>query len=268
MIRSKSFSWSELAVTISILAFGLSIIAFIRDCNQNSNMKQISQQINSLQYKPILKPIGEPKIVESKIISEGKSMQEILDLIDSSSVDTPTIATGAKIELTTKMTFVNEGASLARNVAYLSCDTITNYPRLREILRNPQKWKNKGHYEKIDKINESQPGDTIEVHSKYDLKFMENGNIELHYLLLYENELGTFYDTYVWCNYTFELSTLFTIVEENGILQPKLVDINNINPFKLSGKVNDSYYMYTESETKEIKKFLRELSANDIENND
>jgi hypothetical protein len=113
--------------------------------------------------------------------------------------------------------------------------------------------------------NEIQPGDSTNLNIKLPVTFIENSKFTIHCLILYENELGVLYDTYLWAVY--ELLPVLVKTEykrENDELYYRVIP-HNVKTFDDIIKCSIpkfSYHTYDNDQQKRIKKILQEKKFN------
>jgi hypothetical protein len=160
----------------------------------------------------------------------------------------------------------NIGNSLGKIYATGSRDTLSDNPIIREyFLRrtvNLHYWNIEGfpHYYK----NEINPGDTTDISTEYEIHYIdiEKQFFTIHMLLLYENDIGNLFDTYIWSVHDVAISEFFLYIlpsEDQKKIIRKLGVKPDIDIMKTPKKLLHSFHIYTPKDAEFIKEFFIKL---------
>jgi hypothetical protein len=197
-VRNKEFgAW------IAVGALIISIIGLVCDHCQNKKIEDLDYKNKALEFRPLLKIVGIPKIDSFELKSYKKvDMREFLDSSDTTErfVDIPSILT-----INLKLNMVNAGNSIAAVYAEFWSDTLSGSDKIRDILLDKKLREHRLSKSPIIdyfRFKEIQPGETTDFEFSHTVKFLEEDKFTMHFLFLYKNEAGALYDTYYWARYT------------------------------------------------------------------
>ena len=171
---------------IGLLSFGLALLLYFRTCNHEARLDDMQRRVNSAEYRP--------RLAVASLDSDS-----IEYVPDSSSVEGRTLSVYVNVRLTGMLRVVNRGNSAALMLARISGDTVSGSYWLRRLLRS-------GILHNITEDRLLDYGrECIDVDETLSIPIChtfaqidEDSGAVLHYLLLYENEIGRLYDSYVW----------------------------------------------------------------------
>jgi len=259
MIQINKIILSELLTIISItVALVLGCIGIIRDCAQDDKLSELTYLANASQYRPIIKVIGEPRIISYQI-DQGKMAVKDIITPDSSGVirDVP-----AKIKLDLKFTMVNKGTALARIYAYVFGDTTTGIDHIRQIIKNGDTSRiNIAEDSSFFNLTELPIGDTTQFEVSHWIKYVNTNSFTIHLFVLYANEMNVLFDSYYWARYN--LSELITTPEfriQNGTLQFRFVAVKgSFKDFIRLIDANQSTNVYSKDYGDKIIKYFESI---------
>lgn len=227
----------------------------------------------SLQYQPRLVKIGDPYFTKIDTEPFKLSNIEILKRFFSHTKG-DTLDLGFKIiikRIYSRLNITNTGNSLAKIIACISTSKRTYIDILRSIILGENTEYNiKDHINIFPPLfqNEilSSSLDTVSVdftHEIYSNDLLKKSGI-LHFMILYENEMGHLYDTYFWL----EISLSQMVIPNPFYSQDSLllmkntfytIPIENIIVKKMS---KPSYHTYTKIEEQNIRSYIGNLFDN------
>ncbi|WP_258104491.1 hypothetical protein [Marinoscillum sp. MHG1-6] len=250
----------KINIGFTFFAIVLSVIALTYDCSQNKKISELQTNLNNLNYKPTI------KVDSIKLINFRERVDSILitpDIADSQGI----VNLKSTIETEVVFDLENIGTSKANIITALCIDTVSGDDKLRNFLYD-------GIYKlSYDSSNgvfykfwELQPGDKDELRFKKNIQFIDDGLFTIHLLLIYQNELGTIYDTYYWAQYKKKKMELDVIVDNRtGEIVASKSANNSLKNFLTSIDDNVAYHIYSKEEEKAFWKFtekLKQTSAN------
>ncbi len=246
--------YEKINISFTFLAIVLSVIALTHDCSQNRRINELQNNINNLNYKPTI------KVDSIKLKNFREKVDSFLitpDIADSQGI----INLKSTIETEVVFDLENIGNSKANIITALCIDTVSGDDKLRNYLHD-------GIYKlSYDSSNgvfykfwELQPGDKDELHFKKNIQFIDDGNFTIHLLLIYQNELGTIYDTYYWAKFKKKKIELDVVVNNRtGEIVAAKSAKNSLKNFLTSIDDNIAYHIYSKEEEKAFWKFTEKL---------
>lgn len=240
---------------IALGALIVSILSFYRDCNQSADIRDVQQQTNAMNFRPLLSLVAPPTFDSCSI--EPRELHYSEDG-DNTLLGDIRVAFTAHVE--------NTGTSNASLIVMARGDTLIGKPILRNMLRDPEYRSKHIHFEQLPSfytLKEFQPSDTATFH--WTQPKSETGDSSLyvlHFLLLYENDAGALYDTYYWARYYSSplRGITYRVVTKDGM--GILIDIDEEtkkNYLRLKDK-NESSFLYPPDEAKAIREFIDKAS--------
>jgi hypothetical protein len=243
---------------IAFIALIVSILSFWRDCGQDKEIDKINFLSNAVQHQPTLVSVS--KLDITNVWLEPVSVKVPLDTHDSTEPVGIPLETNILIKTNIKLT--NVGNSNAKIIAVMMSDSLTANPFIRNAMLDPER--------KMTTVQSMLPpflksellpnnSDTTQIELTYKIHNVRDNLFTLHYLILYENDLGNIYDTYYWNQYRIHFVFHPPFVLEDG--KPKI----SISKEKVSVDLEDlmrlqyeksSYNTYDMSETDYLNKYL------------
>jgi len=122
-------------------------------------------------------------------------------------------------------------------------------------------------FDTMDVFFQNELTPTKSINLPVDLKVFnltEEQKINLHFFILYENELGNFYDTYFWIIYEnapIGMKPIYSFHKETNSIYLKFDLMDNLKErFKVS-IVKESYRTYSKTESERIVEYYKSLSG-------
>lgn len=267
ILRKIQLFGKRYAPFLGIFATVVSIITFCRSCGLERDQREIAYKVHAVSFQPRLKVIGGPKISEVNTIGRIDPDTFTKLLIPRATQDTVDVNLDMELRFKSRLKVTNIGNTAASLIAYACCDTTSDEPYLRKVLSNTGKLlpSGRGFFPPYF-ANELLPGaeDTTEIQFQSEIQFVNNERFTVHYLLLYENDIGQLFDTYYWAQYQFKPLIFPPLYKMEG---RKILPV----PFPAKIATRDfielintkvSYNTYSEDKTRKIEVYLdRQLEA-------
>jgi len=190
---------------LAIFAIGISIISLSLDCNQNKKISKLTDQTNAMQYRPTLKIIRGTVIDSFTVLPEKEVVR-----IDKKEKNDDTISYYFNIKVWTTLKIYNNSDFIANIKSVSILDTNSGKPIIRQFFSDNNSKENKIRikpFENFYPTLQIPKRDTISLNiSGYNIVFFSKNIATLHFLILYENEIGTLYDSYYWVRLKLEPS--------------------------------------------------------------
>ncbi|MBI3125597.1 MAG: hypothetical protein HYZ10_14465 [Ignavibacteriales bacterium] len=187
---SRHINFPNITATLSIL---ISVIVLMKDYYQNERITQISYLSSAAQFRPNLKIAGNLKTSISALMSKGQGTDSL------GAREIPAI-----LPVSIKMKCVNVGNSIARVITTFLTNTKTGDDKLRMLLTDSKNRQNElipVPFNNFYKTQDLSSGDTISIETAHMVTSFQHERITLHFLILYENEMGALFDTYFWAQF-------------------------------------------------------------------
>lgn len=257
---SKNF-WEIIKISVSGGGFLIASLVAFRQCNQDSKFEEYNFNISALQYRPIIEIIDQPWAKNHSFKFNPQHLFDKIQIPMAFPKDSIKDISVESFDVLLRTKVRNSGNAISKLVLIVGIDTITDSPVLRSLLKNNfRPHKLIPEYFKPEFKSELLPGDSTIIDYKVSLQLRDTINIfNYHFLILYENELGQLFDTYLWAMF----ENVPTIYQPEFLINPstnklfarfKLHD-DPASRFKCT--VNKTYnYIYTREETERINAFL------------
>ena len=176
----------------------------------------------------------------------------------------PTVELKGKLSITSQLFLKNSGNALAKVFAYVQTDTTSFIPMIRESFLRSIRERDSASVTELESLNELLPGDSTVLTLQHEVAFFDSNQFTLHYLVLYENELGNLYDTYIWNRFMindFPMKAQIASVHAQQLMRliyPKIKAGDLVVPV---GSPNDSYFTYDKKDAEEIRSFFKILRS-------
>ena len=266
----KFFSNWDSHKTSNVIAFvslGAVIVNFVCDGiernTQRNKQKELEARaylLNSLAVQPRLTIVGEPEVtlaVVQLFETEGKKF-DLPSIINSGK----TVDASGRISLKTMLHFRNAGDHLAKLITLVHVDTAGYSDRIRQIILAGSPEGINIAVKDIRKVSDILPKDTVSFEFETDLSTFDLHADTLHYFLLYQNELGNYFDTYVWVPFTTsEISYSFRSIPGTDSLIRTRLPANPKDFAKVASTPIEDFHTYTEKEAEKVTKFLNHLTT-------
>lgn len=257
--NQKKINRAQKSFVISIFAIILTLFSYIylyyRHEKEDERFEVLQYETNGIRYRPKLEIVGKP-IIE-RVILKRDSVNRSGDFINAYN----------KLGFTAELNFKNTGNTDAKILAVIQTDTVSGAAFIRDMLLSETM-----RARKLNKVylmnefflfKEVSRDDTTSFKVNHELNFITNSEAVLHFLVLYENELGNLYDTYYWAKFKIKteivgriehtiLDTTQMIVKTDLLFAKK--DLRNLIVFK---EDNQSSYPYDKDDRDSYIKFHR-----------
>jgi len=252
--------FNNLKLYVALGAFLLGIVSFVRDCSQDISIEESNYMNMAMKFRPDLKVVNSPEIISFELASTDKI--SVSEFYDSQS---DTIDIHSSLTIKAKLNLVNVGNARAKVYAFGRMDTLSGDPKIRELLLNKKGREHSMKFAPISDyfwIKDVKPDDTTCFNLSHAIKFIEDSKFTVHFIFLYENDVGVLYDTYYWANYT--STPLVLKLPEKGLMDTKgnliftsKVDKSQVKEFFKLSDQNISSKIYSKKEAEDILKFLK-----------
>lgn len=270
MKRKKS-----LLTYLPLIALIISLVFNYKQYDQNQTQIEENRQQrialdsvkyleNGLIFRPRLELIGNP-IIKNMHLTYDKEIFNPLFTPDSIINDSTAIF-DARLTLTVSFQIKNKGNALAKIQFQSAADTFSSVPVLKMKLFEQLKNNNAireyfDDYTKLD-IGEN---DSLVINTDFIIACAKDGDVNLHFMVLYENEFGHLYDTYIWAVFDNAIPTLFRSKVVYDEKSDKIIGVLEglyKQPNKFSCRiVNTEFNFYDKSTATIIKNFINELKV-------
>lgn len=276
--RFFSFIQKKLSGSVfaNLTTLGTLIFAIYSHCSQNKEIEEQSRQqsktvdslnyrINALHFQPILK-IAKNPVIESLSFESKIPKTYLLSDIQDDKATSDTLAINGKYTAITEFRVFNDGESLAKILAYVISDTLSELPIIRKYLHSDSLNAKPFVIDFLPdfSIDELQPGDTTSVKIRHEIKFPKQGRFTIHILMLYENQMGILYDTYFWAVFE-NLPTVFRQefrIKDNQLQTRVLPDYETSRNILKCTTTKPSYDFYDLKQAQHIKNKISRLFNN------
>jgi hypothetical protein len=257
-------------VSSVIIPIALFVFSEVRNHFKELKIGQLQYQMGSMQFRPRLTSLGDP--VFQNIVTEPIQMKttEYLDLKPTSpGGDTLNLGKLTIKRIESQLRITNSGNALAKIVGVATTSKHTDGDLLRSIIveakQDEATSKSISFFPMMfqDEILNS-PQDTISLdlsHEIFSRDLSKDKQGILHYLILYENEMGHFFDTYFWL----EISLQKIVVPNpfwgnNRQLLPKTVTFKlPVRDVVVMGHSKPSYHTYSFEEERKIRANFKKI---------
>jgi len=256
----------KLSDWLSAAAIALAIIVFVRDCSQNKKIEELGYVSNALQFRPLLQVLGTPRIYSYEIQTDRVALPDFSAAPESTdSIQDIT----ASLRIHARLLFVNAGNAIANVYAFIWADTSSGSAIIRADLLN-RTLREQRFIASPDTdyfyVKDIRPGDTCDFQIAHDVRFLTEQKFTMHFLLLYSNEAGGFFDTYYWARFTaipIVWKTEFAIID--GKLAYRVgIDRKQFREFLTLCDQNTSWRVYSKAEAEDILSFIKRHSKKDL----
>jgi hypothetical protein len=195
--------------------------------------------IQSIQYAPRLKLTNLPVI--SPVHIQMKSQNIPREALKDNSPTNPLIIETSitEIRVYCQLKFTNLQTSKATIISYAYADTTDYQARIRETMLAGDTSSAKVAY--IKEPVELLQGDSQSFKVEHVINFMAQNQFILHFMVLYRNELGQMFDTYVWVAYEYH---------------PTMLEGRSNEILSIEREPVSTYFSYSKSEREQMEKFL------------
>jgi hypothetical protein len=236
---------------------------------QRIQLDSIQYVENGLTFRPRLELLNDPTIKKWHV-SFNKEVFNPFFTPDSIVNDTIGTAKGS-ITATAIFNLINKSDAIAKIQFQSLVDTFTSAPILRTRLlnaieTNKIKVEYADDYSKLDLGKDDST--TIEIETK--INYLKDDEVNLHFLLIYENEFGHLYDLYVWAvfdNIPLNFRPKIEYDEKTNRIYGTLEPEKKQNEYRCK-ILNSEPNFYDKNTANKIKKFFDELNDKATEDKD
>lgn len=238
MIVRKSLQRLGFTKGIAIFSLVISLISLAKDWSQSKQIDRIDFHSRGQMNRPLIE------------ISQPEKIHYTLEVLAPGQLQS---GRHLKCRLTVdpELSVTNQGTSVARIMAFAVTDKYSGHARLRSMLLKGRLSQNlrieasDGFY----RVKHMTSGDMRSMRMPHTITDFEATNNEfvIHYLVLYENEVGNVFDSYRWVRFRADpIPANFTVQDHLSTIE--------ISKEALDGKfrvidTDFSTYMYTKSES-------------------
>jgi hypothetical protein len=232
---------------ISIVAINLSVLATVKSCFSERELKETNYKITSVEFRPRLK-LSNPEINSLSFFSDTIPLKQPNDIYDS------ILDVKGRIKLWLRIKVTNIGNNTAKITGLAITDTISELDVLRQFIKDKSRNRstNKDTFKFPNSFQEIGSFDSTYLDIEYTPKIISKNKFIVHILVFYENELNQLFDTYYWIHFNTN-----TIIIENPLLfnndSSKWKKLNN-EMFKSVDIKNENNYseIYTLQQKEEL----------------
>lgn len=224
-----------MALAVSILSFGYTII---NSYYQTERIQAAEFTAQGLQNKPILSIIGKPEVTKV----EYKTTVEMFGGKVIKTTDT-------KLKISTRIRIRNDGNSNAHLIFYGVADRLSGAPELRNIISSKfNSFQGKldiGFIEDYYHTVDIMPGKEHTIETSRQIQNINEGLFNIHYYLVYKNDVGNVYDTYYWARFKSKEFTLNPRADSDTIekaLMDSIVFVDDHSSYNVFNR-EDSFYL-------------------------
>ncbi|MDO9629009.1 MAG: hypothetical protein Q7I99_03825 [Acholeplasmataceae bacterium] len=255
MKGSKKRNYNSLA----IIAIIISIVSLVCDKCQDDKIEKQQYELSAINYRPSL-------VIDTIMFDSTYFYIKSANLTGEENDSIGLVTVNGEIHTKTKIRIKNTGNANAKVLLRASLDTICGLKKIRDeihslnynffpdtIIYGPP------YYVEI------LPNKYYEFEFKNSFSNFDDNLIELHFFMLYVNEIGQLFDSYFWFklkHYGLKFDIKQNIHDDIVFIENSICDVK----LKLSGK--DSIYsstdIYSYKDQKKIRNFLSKLEKKSI----
>lgn len=230
----------------------ISIIALCKDCSQSKKIDKTNYALSQVQYRPQI------KIIKSEITGFDWQTGMIHQGTEEDYLKQDTSDIGIELETNTRIYLTNIGNTPAKIFGEICTDNTSSKRFLREILTKLEpEVDTVGFFNNYYREIEINSGDTIKIERKFKIRNAQKHKFTIHYLLLYENDLGQYFDTYYWARYKLnEFMLKEEYYPDKNLLKLKVARKDLVNMLEFIDQFNYSD-VYNKREKQELDKYLK-----------
>lgn len=225
----------------AVAAIIISIISLSWTIYNDSKLEELSYDNRGLRHRP--------RIVLEKPETFNFSMSAIFPGTIEALEDPKRENPKAEITVSANIKGTNKSEAVAKIVAEAIMDTPTGLSELREMLLDEEKRKGlnfrptKDYYHSIEVLpNEEHQFDFSRTIKAADLEKQE---CVVHYMVLYENEAGNLYDSYMWMRFNFKKTLPFQYATKDWVNVKPIIDENEVTQAIKHKDSHFSTHMYS-----------------------
>lgn len=264
LINYKDFNMREFIKDyfLPTAALVMAFWSLCMDYQQNKQIEENTQTTLATENRPKLVIAGKPKLELTSLEFPGKPIDEILTkLFLHKQKDTISIEVEIKVKWTAQIT--NIGSSLGKIDATASRDTLSDLPEIRTPFLKRTVDLNKWNIEEFPPYykNKLNPGDTTIISTEYYIRYLDikSQSFTIHMLVLYENDIGSLFDTYVCSVHKFSIANfafaIFPSEDRQKIIR-KFGVLPDIDKMATPEKFMHRFHIYKPEDADYIRKIM------------
>ena len=233
-----------IAIGVSFVALLFAGGGFLNSHFQEQRLENLSLLQNSLAYQPQLRYIGAKHRIEY-------SPQWVRIVGDTTEI-------AVEMKVYSEVIYRNEGSAMGRLIGILSKDVPSGEDDLRRIIQDQESEKTTLVVKDSDKFfsfREVAIGDSIKITFENKINYVRDSWGTLHFLILYENQAGGFFDTYHWLKYQSK-SPVFNKADDSSSLFTPFLSLFTIET------TNNSMIIYSQKEKRRVFDLFAKHSLN------
>jgi hypothetical protein len=246
-----------LPIIISVFSLCVSIFVAWRGCEQDKRITEISYRTN----RPRLEPVGEFQLDS---IAFGFLPNKIINIHRDTMTRDSIPVVDVNWTIAGHLTFCNMGTDIARIRFYAYLDKNSTDAIIRDVLLGKKIRNISFSMDSLSnalyfKIVDIAPRDTFKFSIVRQIQFItETEDAVLHFLVLYENQSGAFFDTYYWTRLKISGCNMMFAADSQYIFLTPVSEEELLNSIKII-QSRPSYNMYSDAQKNKmmasIKKF-------------
>jgi len=204
--------WRMLQISNKISLIGVasavmfSVISLVKSCHQDEVIGDLGYQMNSVSFQPRIIVVGKPKLIKYRMRSTPTKIAVKDILWPDSTKSEPKYFMKTIDSLTFKLRIVNVGHSIGKVIGIFVGDTTSAEEMIRQKLLSGavDRFGSKSFSSYVQNELLPDAADTLDYELENVVHWLDDQLFTVHFLMLYENDLGHLYDTYYWAQFRFE----------------------------------------------------------------
>jgi hypothetical protein len=255
----------EITTICVVGSFAFGIWQYLMVRNYQIKLDEVNHLLRAVQYEPRLKLVNSPIIspievsmkfvhpIPVRMTNDSQIFINSRLKVKVDTVQSPVNITDVIIHCELKFSNLEKSKATILGIAYT--DTMSFLPKIREKLFHQDTTKFVVDY--LTEPIELLPGESHSFRVNHSIQFLENNRFLLHFMVLYANEIGNIYDTYVWVPYQYhQIDTLGVFVLVPGE-KPKMKMLHKSNEIvSIERDPISTYYPYTMEEANKLNQFF------------
>ena len=188
---------TTITIVISVLALAGSVVSLVRSCRQDAKLEELSYNMAGIENRPRIK-LATPKTFQFQGRLEfPATVERFLEREKPSSA--------IKVAVAAKVKAYNDSPFMARVVAQGHTDVPSGSPVIRNRLRDENERKeailhlDEDYYHTEEILGYADHEFTFSL--PFELADLKNKECVAHYAVLYTNEIGNLFDSYLWMKF-------------------------------------------------------------------
>jgi len=265
--RDRKFAYIRDVIFVVVAV--LSIIAFFRTCKYDGDLRRTNYELNSIGNRPLLKLAGPPDISRIEIDTLVVKFEDHPGKHSGSEDDPHKVGVRFSLDIESTVRITNTSQeSIGKILVLLTGDYIPNVKSL--LMGEEQPFEVRSSLHKWPELQNSDvlPGDTIEVSASTRIEHLAGRQYRMHFVILYENEMGHLFHTHGLVPFEFRPMLLsrtreMKVAEVEKALYAIVSDMITNNTFMQSLDPIASFDRYTETESAKVRENLQEMISHD-----